>query len=65
MKFLAAGPYVPLRHGVAGATDWPVFVALIVVMAIAITVVLVYANRSVKAEPSHVSDSSAADIKAA
>jgi len=65
MTFLAAGPYIPLRHGVAGSTDWTVIVGLIVVMAIALTAVIVYANRSVKTLPSRESEPRESARKAA
>jgi hypothetical protein len=65
MIFLAAGPYIPLRHGVAVSTDWPVIVGLIAVMAIALTVALVYANRSVMTLPPRESEPADADRKAA
>ena len=51
MKFIAAGTYIPLRHGVAGSNDWAVILGLIVIIAIALTAVVVYANRSVKTLP--------------
>jgi predicted MFS family arabinose efflux permease len=51
MNFLATGLYVPIHRAVGGSADWKVIVALIVVMAIALTAVLVYANRSVKTLP--------------
>lgn len=56
MKFLAAVPYIPLRHGVAGSNDWVVILGLIVIMAIALTAVIVYANRSVKTLPTGASE---------
>ena len=66
MKFLAAVPYIPLRHGVAGTNDWAVILGLIVIMAIALTAVLVYANRSVKTLPTGASEpADDADRKAA
>jgi hypothetical protein len=56
MKQVAAGLYVPVHHAVSGSTDWTLIVGLIAVMAIALTVVLVYANRSVKTLPSRKSE---------
>lgn len=47
MNSLAAGAYIPLRHGVAGSTDWTVIAGLVVVMAIVLTAVIVYAYRPV------------------
>jgi predicted MFS family arabinose efflux permease len=65
MNFLAAGVYVPLHRAVGGSTDWALIVGLIVVMAIALTAVLVYANRSVKTPPSSESEPADSDRKAA
>ena len=65
MFIYAAGPYIPVRHAIAGSTDWRVIVALIAVMAIAITVVLVYSNRSVKTLPPGKSEPADVDRKAA
>ena len=56
MKFLTAGLYVPVHNAVGGSTDWTLIVGLIVVMAIALTAVLVYANRSVKTPPARASE---------
>jgi hypothetical protein len=64
MKFLAAVPYIP-RHVVSGSADWPLIVGLIVVMAIALTAVLVYAHRSVKTMPSSEHEELESDRKAA
>ena len=65
MFFFAAGPYIPVRHAMAASTDWRVIVALIAIMAIAMTVVLVYANRSVKTLAPRKSETADADRKAA
>jgi hypothetical protein len=65
MNFLATGVYVPIHRAVGGSTDWPLIVGLIVVMAIAVTAVLVYANRSVKTLPTRESEPADGDRKAA
>lgn len=51
MTFFAAGVYIPLRHGVAGSTDWTVIAGLVVVMAIVLTALIVGAYRSVNTPP--------------
>jgi predicted MFS family arabinose efflux permease len=65
MNLLATGLYVPIHRAVGGSTDWKVIVGLIVVMAIALTAVIVSANRSVKTLPTRESEPADAGRKAA
>jgi hypothetical protein len=65
MNSLAAGIYVPGHHAVGGSTDWTLIVGLIVVMAIALAAVLVYANRSVKTLPTSASEPADDDARKA
>ena len=65
MISLIGGPYMPVHHAVAASTDWSVIAGLIVVMAIALAAVFVYARRSVKTQTPRKHEPSDADRKAA
>jgi len=65
MTFLAGGLYVPLHNAVSASTDLTLIGGLIVAMAIALTAVLVYANRSVERPPSRESEPAERGQKAA
>jgi hypothetical protein len=65
MISLIGGPYVPVNHAAAASTDWSVIAALIVVMAIALAAVFVYARRSTKTQAPRNSEPADSDRKAA
>jgi hypothetical protein len=65
MISLAGGPFVPVHHGATAPMDWTMVAGLIVVMAIALVAVFVFASGSAKPQQARRHEPTDSERKAA